>query len=448
MPMPRLLIISYLFPPMGGIGVQRALSLAKYLPQCGFEVQVLKARNAAGPVHDPALLRHVPDAVAVRSAFTPEVPFALRRWAWKWIARPKRAGAASATASSSPGKKSLIARLAQRMLCPEPEVLWVPFALRKARRIVLQHRIQCVLVTAPPFSAFLVGNALKREFPDIKLVSDFRDEWLTFYLNNNDFQSGEYTRRRAAEIELATIQCSDLVVAVTDSSLSEIRRRYPDQPDCKFQRVANGFDPEAFRDFAPRGHEGQKVVVTHVGTVYKNSSPRYYLDALDELPEAIRSRIETRFIGRVDDNEKKFLDSRKSPVRILGFMPQAEAQRYMEETDYLLLTLTDDISLPGKLYEYLATGKPVLALSPIGGEVDRLLRETDSGWCVSPSDRAGIQALLLQAYALTMRGDGDLRMNWAAIRRYERPSLVAEYAGMMRNLIEMSPLEQQGLPKC
>ena len=95
----------------------------------------------------------------------------------------------------------MVTGLVRRVLSPEPEVLWVPFALRKARRIVRRHGIEVVLVTAPPFSAFLVGNALKREFPYLTLVSDFRDEWLKFYLGTFDFQKGDYTRRRAAEIE-------------------------------------------------------------------------------------------------------------------------------------------------------------------------------------------------------------------------------------------------------
>ncbi len=85
-------------------------------------------------------------------------------------------------------------RIAQRILCPEPEVLWVPFATRAARRIIKEHRIDCVLVTAPPFSAFLIGNALKAENPDLTYVADFRDEWLTFYINNNDFQNTAHTR--------------------------------------------------------------------------------------------------------------------------------------------------------------------------------------------------------------------------------------------------------------
>jgi glycosyltransferase involved in cell wall biosynthesis len=436
--MTRLLIVSYLFPPVGGVGVQRALSLAKYLPECGFEVHVLKARNAAGPVNDPGLLKHVPASVRIHEAFTPELPFHFRQKVWRWFGGGKSSGqeiSATKRPSRNPWWKRLPVVLVRRILCPEPEVLWVPFALRKARQIVRKYGIEAVLVTAPPFSAFLVGNALKEEFPGLKLIADFRDEWLSFYLTDFDFQSSDYTRRRAEEIERATVEYSDLVVAVASSSLRVIRQRYPEEPDEKFVLLTNGYDPEVFARFTPRKHNEPKVVVTHVGTVYKTASPRHYLDALDEVPEEIRSWVETRFVGRIAETERGIFESRKSAIRLLEFMPQSEALRQMEDADYLLLTMTNDISLPGKLFEYLATGKPILALSPRGGEVAQILRETGAGWCVDPNDHIAIQEMIMRACRLANSGEWSAARDEAAIRRFERPRLAAEYGELIRRTV-------------
>jgi glycosyltransferase involved in cell wall biosynthesis len=429
----RVLIISYLFPPAGGIAVQRALSLAKYLPGCGYDVHVLSARNAAGPVRDPELLRQVPAGVTLHQAFTPEIPFGFRQWLWKILSKVGKGGPVKAATA---GKRRFSVRwvvtdAVKRVFCPEPEVLWVPFALRQARRIIRRYGIETVLVTVPPFSALIAGTKLKREFPTITLVSDFRDEWLSFYLKDFDFQSGDYTRRRAEAIERETVERSDLVVAVTDTSLREIRERYPDQPDCKFACVHNGYDPEVFADFRCRRHGQPGMIVTHVGTAYKTASPRYYLDALDAMPEEFRSQMETRFIGRVSEGERALLDSRKSLVRVLGFMPQQQALQQIEETDFLLLTMTNEISLPGKLFEYLATGKPILAIAPRGSEVERILRETGGGWCAEPDDRAGIQAMLHWAFHSARSGTDWFRGDREAIRRYERPMLAAEYARLI-----------------
>jgi len=183
------------------------------------------------------------------------------------------------------------------------------------------------------------------------------------------------------------------------------------------------------------------MVVTHVGTAYKTASPRFYLDALDDMPEDIRSRVETRFIGRISEAEESVLKERKSPVRTLGFMPQTDALRQMEDTDYLLLTMTNDISLPGKLFEYLATGKPILALSPKGGEVDRILRETGAGWCVDPGDRAGIQAMLRMAFDGSHSGPAHFPRNEPLIRSFERPALAAGYGEAIHRLIEQRGAE-------
>ncbi len=434
---PRLLIVSYLFPPNGGIAVQRALSLAKFLPANGFEVHILKARNAASPADDPALLQQIPPSVRVHDAFTPEIPFHLRQRIWKFMSRP---GKAASSASAKPGReggrsgwKALFSRLARRIFCPEPEILWVPFAVRQARKIVRRYAIDAVLITAPPFSAFVAGTKLKREFPHLKLIADFRDEWLTFYLKDFDFQNSPHTRRRAEEIERETVEQSDLVVAVTESSLQEIRNRYPEQPGAKFACVHNGYDPEVVSPFPPRRHGDDKVIVTHVGTVYKTASPQYYLDALDALPVEIRSRFETRFIGRISEDQREILQNRKSEIKILGFLAQKQALAHVAETDYLLLTMTNDISLPGKLFEYLAMGRPVLALSRSQGEVRRILETTRTGWCVDFNDQAAIQTMLRRAAAEDPAAS-PFSPDWTAIRRFERPILTRKYGGLIRSL--------------
>jgi len=438
--MKKLLLISYVFPPAGGITVQRALSFAKYLPANGIETHVLTARNPAAPVRDPGLLKHIPPEVRIHRAITPEPPFYLRKKVWSLLEAASVA-AASKKSVATPKKQEApatgsggLGALVKRLLNPDPQVLWVPFAVRRAASIIRKHKIDCVMVTAPPFSVFLIGNALKRRFPHVKLISDFRDEWLRFYLTDFDFLNDEYTRRRAERIERETIEASDMVIAVTRSSLREIRGRYPEQPDRKFVFLPNGYDPETFRGFTPRRHAGGGMVVTHMGTAYRTASPAFYLDALDEMPAAIRSGVETRFVGRIAETETEIFHNRTSTVKLIGFKPQSEAVALTEESDYLLLTMTNEFSLPGKLFEYLATGKPVLALSPRGGEVDQILQETSGGWCVEHTDRAAIQGMIRDAWESVTGGRSPLQSNREAIRRYERPRLAAELASLIRSL--------------
>lgn len=433
---PRVLLISYLFPPMGGIGVQRALSIARYLPDMGFELHVLRAPNAAGPVMDPDLTKVVPPVVQVHGAFTPEVPFALRQKAWQWLNRGKSKPAAKAVAAPVAEKRPpLVSQVIRKVLAPEPEILWVPFAVRAAKRIVKHHKIDAVIITAPPFSAFVVGNKLKRIFPNLKVIADFRDEWLEFYLNNNSFQNNPYARKRAVEIERETIERADAVISVTDMSLSTIRKRYPKQPDAKFHRIANGYDPAAFIGFKARDNKGDKLIITHMGTAYLNSSPRYYAAALNGLPEDVRNNIVTRFVGRVEDAEKQFLSEVKSEIQLLGFMPQNKALGYLEDTDYLLLTMTDKISMPGKAYEYLATGKPILAIAAADSEVGNFIRQTGAGYCADPENVEEIRAMILKAFERKQQGLTPPAPTLSIVEQYARPHLVRQFADLLQRTI-------------
>lgn len=417
----KLLLVTYEFPPFGGIPVQRVLNFAKYLPDLGVEVHVLTARNAASPIRDESLLAQVPPAVRVHRAFTPEPPFHLRKRVWEMFFGGH--AARDAPAPRAGGFQSRLKDLVRRPLLPDPQVLWKSFAVRAGEGIIRRHGIDTVMVTAPPFSVLLTGIELKRRCPHIRLVSDFRDEWLRFMLTDFDFHSGDFVRRQAEAIERKTIETSDLVLAVTQSSLNEIRGRYPGQPDRKWAMVPNGFDPQSVTAAPPLPRTPGRMIVGHMGTAYRTASPRYYLDAVDRLPAAIGANIETRFIGRIAETETGVFENRLSQVRLLGFQPQQEAQRLAAECDYLLLTMTNDFSLPGKLFEYLALGRPVLALSPANGEVDRLLAATRGGWCAPHDDSAAVEQLLMNAWTRLQSGPPPFTPDWDQIRLYERPRL-------------------------
>ena len=276
MPQDKLLLISCYFPPAGGIGVQRALSLARYLPQNGFRVFVLTARSSL-PTVDTQLMSLIPENVQVHRTWTLEPPFHLRKKLWSRVNSP----AASPTASNglAAAAKSILTRKIKQFVCPDPQVLWYPFAIRRATKLIRDQGIQTVLVTAPPFSSFLIVNELKRRFPHLRTIADIRDEWLTYFAKEFAFRDDKYVAARAAQIERATVESCDRVVSVTAASLNTIRSRYPGQPSHKFVLIPNGYDPGAFSEFRARPHQTGKLVVSYTGTVYKPSSPKtYYQD--------------------------------------------------------------------------------------------------------------------------------------------------------------------------
>ncbi len=427
----KLLIIAYLFPPAGGVGVQRALSFAKYLPQCGFEVHVLSALNPVVPTSDPELLKQLPPSVKLHRAFTPELPYGVRQMFWKLMgggANKNQTEAEPAIAAPQRARNGLKGSLRNRLrqfFSPDPEVVWVPFARRRAEQIIARHGIGTVLVTAPPFSSLLIGAALKRRFPGMKLISDFRDEWFNFTLAVFDYHNDDSILRRARQIERDCVETSDLVVSVVPRIVQQMRDRYPEQPESRFACIPNGYDPELFADFRPRPHGGNRIVVTFVGTVYGPSTPAHYLDALDSLPEEIRRRFETRFVGRITADQQAIVNGRKSEVRLLGPLPYREALRKMEETDFLMITMLDPLCVTGKLLEYLATGKPILAIGPEGGEVCRMIEKFKGGWAADPGKPEAIREMLIRAQEMADSGSG-FHPDREAFKAYERSQLSAD----------------------
>jgi glycosyltransferase involved in cell wall biosynthesis len=321
--------------------------------------------------------------------------------------------------------------LAQHILFPDPQVTWIPFAFHKACRIIEGEAIDSVIVNVPAFSILKIGIALKRKFPHLKLICDFRDDWVGYYLKQID-RPTEDKVRRAQELEAEAVEVSSYVSTVTEKWVSQFRSRYPRQPGNKFICTPNGYDPEMFRDFTPRPRTDAKMVVTYFGTVHNNRiySPDNYLDAIESLPDEIRNQIETRFIGRIIRDAQPSLHRTKTTVRLLGFMPKLQGIRHLQETDFVLLIATDPGSHAGKLFDYLGSGKPILALSAPGGEIDRLLQRTRSGWCADPWDKSAIQQMIVFAYQRLKQGGPIVYPDREAVRAYAWPNVLANFAAV------------------
>ena len=435
----KTLLVTYLFPPAGGVAVQRALSLARYLPENGHELHVLCCRNPTVPQMDPGLLRRVPPGLPIHRVFSPEIPFKVRHALWRVLGggnkrgghEDKKPAEQPASHQAAGGLKSFLRGLVQRVLNPDPEIIWAPGAYLRAVSLIRKHGITNVIVTAPPFSSFLIGMRLKRKFPHIKFIADFRDDWIGYYLKEYDYYRSEIMARRAVQLERETVEAASLVVSVTASMLDSIRQRHPSQPSEKFALIPNGYDPAMFTAFQPRSHGTGKIVVTYTGTLHPSSSPKHYLDALDSLPEALRSRFETRFVGRIAKEVEPLLEGRKSLIRTYGWIPQAEALRLSEETDYLLLIMLFASAMTGKVFEYMATGKPVLAVGPPEGELAMAINDTRVGWCADPNKPEEVRAMLERAAAAVDSG-APFQPRTDLIQKYDRSRQAAEYSRLIQ----------------
>ncbi len=414
----------------------RAASLARHLPAEGIRLDVLTTRNASSVGTDPSLLKEIPDDVLVHRTLTLDLPFGIKK-AIKRLIVGKKPAQNEAAATKPDGEGGILKRIVGNILVPDPQVTWYPVLARAARRIVKKRKIDLVLMTVPPYSALLLVERLRKDFPRLPIVVDFRDEWLitSFELVSFLFSRSEHARKTAARIEAGAVKNATAVVAVTEAARRKILSRYPDQPESKFHLVPNGFDSTKLRRAATTPRSGDKIVVTYVGTVYSSTEPSALIEAALLLPPEMKSRFLFRFIGHIE--EPRFRDDilrLGEAVELKGFIPQREALALMDESDYVLLINHDPINVGGKFYDYVGSGKPILGTLHAQGETRRLLEELRAGWWAPVQDVEAIRKLLVDAAQRGKAPFADFNPDNAKIAQYERKVLAQRYAGILHSI--------------
>jgi len=214
---PRVLLVSYLFPPCGGVGVQRALAMARYMPAAGVDVSVLTARDPISQHgSDPDLERLIPAGIHVCRSAAWEPPRAMRDRVKRALSGENRAGASTGKADQPVSRlRRLVKTTVERVLFPDTQLLWVKPSLKEASRIIDQEGIGAVILTLPPFSLLLMAVELRKRFPRLRIVLDLRDEWLDYHLPEFDRAASAWKREHAARLERSAVQAADMVVTVT-----------------------------------------------------------------------------------------------------------------------------------------------------------------------------------------------------------------------------------------
>jgi glycosyltransferase involved in cell wall biosynthesis len=442
--MRNVLVISYLFPPIGGVGVPRTVAYSRYLPRQNCRTFVLTVSRLATAHQDRELEKLVPGETVVYRAFNPELPYRLKDKLWRRLSGRQAdqpvSGAPVRNRERLERARSAVRSAIANIAFPDVQSAWFPFALAKAARIIRRHDIDTIIVVAPPYSLLRIGVALKRRFAHLKLITDLRDDWLGYYVSQtegpSDYSLGWSARQwnRARELERSAFMSSALVSITTPAWVDDLRARYRDIAPEKFICTTNGYEPEMFpQPFAGPHGTDEPIRIAYLGTL--NASPVYspgnFLTAFDGLPENVRRQYEVQIIGRVTPECRAMLKGRRE-IREFGFVEKLRGIELLRHAELLLLIATNPKSHAGKFFEYLATGIPILALSPPGGEVARILRETGSGWSVDPWDIDAIRTNLLDLPVRIRSEQPIIHPNWNVIHEYSWPQIVRRLASTIR----------------
>jgi glycosyltransferase involved in cell wall biosynthesis len=424
----RALIVSYYFPPAGGGGVQRVLKLCKHLPAFGWDVDVLAPDDPKWVAHDPGLAAEIPSGTVVHRA----------RYRGPSDERPAADVLAGATGLRRAATRAGL--YGRQLLLPDPRVVWVPDAARAAVRIVRERSASVVLTTSPPSSAHLIGNLVARR-TGVPWVADLRDSLLA---NPHRRYERRTVRAKRAVLEATarrTFARVSALTAVTETIADEARSLAP--PGTPSAVISNGCD---FDEFAGLAYEpSDRLRILHAGFFFGVRSPRPFFEALARLladrPE-LRGTIEARFVGgfRTADREWAGTLGLGETLRIDGFLPHDRALAAMKAADALLLLIPragglGRSVLSGKLFEYLAAERPVLALVPPEGIAADLLRSTGLARIADPDDVAAIRAQLEELVGAWRAGElGDRVLPDDLRERLDRRTRAFEMADVLRSV--------------
>jgi glycosyltransferase involved in cell wall biosynthesis len=314
---------------------------------------------------------------------------------------------------------------------PDAQVGWLPFAIAEGRK----QRADVLYSSSGPFTSHLVGLALHR-LTGKPWVAELRDGWYRW--NRSIFP--DYPRWRDVlekRLEAGVIRSAQRVVLVTDRMACAFRQQYANLPPAHFAVVSNGFDPA---QHGPPGYEPRKSFeLVHAGALYYGRSLATFLEAAATLAKAdtdFGQAFRLTLLGTLDSRAHSELARHGlgDRVRFEGQQEHAAALQAMRDADVLLLvsntTSGAEATVPGKLFEYLASGRPVLAVAPPDSSTADVLAETQAGWLAPAHDVEAIKRTLCDAFAAHKSGKPP-RADARALSRFDRRLLARDLAGIL-----------------
>jgi len=389
--MNMVLIITYYWPPSGGAGVQRWLKFSKYLPEFGWEPFILTVdpEFAAYPVTDFSLKADLPESLRVYS--TPATNyFSIYK---KNASRIPSAGFANTIDNSLKGK--LLRFIRGNFFLPDPRKGWNKYAFKKACELIETEGIRNIITTSPPHSTQLIGLKIKKKYPALNWIADLRDPWTDIYYYKQ-FYPTFISKYIDLKFEESVLKKADKIMTV-GASLKNLFSLKVKGIENKTEVITNGYDEDDFSGIIAT--TPSMFTITYVGTLSDIYPVDGFLNALRTFKEK-GNEIMLRFIGTVSQNQKDLIQS-KSADSILEFIPYVEhpaAIRFMLKTTVLLLIIPDHQSnksiITGKLFEYIASEKPIICLGPVDGDAARIIENTGHGRTFFYSDSEGISDYL------------------------------------------------------
>jgi glycosyltransferase involved in cell wall biosynthesis len=370
--MKKVLVITYYWPPSGGSGVQRWLKFVKYFRDYEIEPIILTVDPAYAtfPAQDNSLEKEIPLGVEIFKTKASS-PFGLYE-----IIRGKQIPKSGFAGEAKPNFIERIMRFARgNFFIPDARIGWNKYAIKAASEIIEKYQINCVITTSPPHSTQLIGLELKKKF-NIHWISDLRDPWTDIYYNNELFRTS-WAKKRDKKLEMICLKHADHVVVVSDSIAQLFEKKNPTIL-AKIYVIPNGFDESDFENIKISSTD--KNYISYIGNLGQNYPIEAFLREFKRFVEN-QPNWKLRFIGNVFEevrNSIKYLNL-LDYVEFIPYVEHTKAIEFMLHSKALLLIIPNSEEnkgiLTGKLFEYMASKKPIIFIGP-DGDAAKILKNT------------------------------------------------------------------------
>lgn len=428
----KVLIVAYYWPPSGGSGVQRWLKFVKYLPSFGWQPFVFTPENPTFEIRDDSLLKDIPaEAEVIKLPIWEPYAFFRKTSALMGQQAPKQTDAVTT------GKKGFLQSIASwvrgNVFIPDARVFWVKPSVTFLSDFLVSNDIHTLVTTGPPHSMHLIGLRLKQQIPSLRWIVDLRDPWSEWDFLDTLSLTG-WARRKHQRLEREVLQKADHVITIAPYHVD----RFEKLGGRKVTLITNGFDED---DFAGIVHtRTAKFTIRHIGMVDELRDPRPFMESVKMLlnkEPALTESIQIEFIGSVNTAFRNYVLSDRTLAWVTAFrdpMPHSALVKLYGETDVQLLILAHTLqapgNLPGKFFEYLASGNFILGVGPVDGDAAQILQRTNAGSMVNRDNREGMIRVLSDRVAMwTSGGTEDQR----DVTSYSRKMLTGAMVKVFEN---------------
>lgn len=422
----KLLIITYYWPPAGGPGVQRWLKFVKYLPDFGIQPVVYIPENPTYPIVDENLLQEVSDKAIILKQKIFE-PYQLASFLSKNKTKKMNSGIIPNQKKQSFLDKVFL-WIRGNLFIPDARFFWVKPSVSYLEKYIVENNIDTIVTSGPPHSLHLIGLELKHKL-EVKWFADFRDPWTTIGYHKS-LRLSETAAQKHKELESQVLNTADTIIVTSKTTKSEFET-LTTKP---IAVITNGFDVEKVE----KQPLDSKFSLAHIGSFLSARNPQFLWESLVELIAEIpdfKSHLEIKLIGAVS---QEVLDSittfgLNDYLNNLGYVSHEEAIAHQRRSQVLLLIEIDSEEtksiIPGKLFEYMVSNRPIIAIGPNGSDFAEIITETNTGVFFNYSEKVKLKKLILDFYNQYL--EGKLESHGVGLQQYSRKKLTEQLVQLL-----------------